>query len=175
MNDADHASRPDITAIVRELGAAGIRYVVTGSIAAAAYGVPVESRDFDIAPDLNPENLARLADLLRQWGARPVPEPDWPGGLTSEECERWTPDPPTSDKHGLVDVVPTRSCSYQDLIRRANTITFEGRSIMVAHPADLITTLRMHKSKHQARLPQLDAIRERLERGEAIPPRLPSG
>ena len=102
--------------------------------------------------------------------------------MTSEECDRWTPDPPTREnldhllttRYGLFDVVPTRACPYQDLIRRANAIPFEGWSIMVAHPADLISTPRMHQSKHQARMPQLDAIRERLERGETITPRLPS-
>jgi len=35
----------DITSIVRDLGATGVRYVLTGSVAAAAYGVSLEPRD----------------------------------------------------------------------------------------------------------------------------------
>ena len=53
-------------------------------------------------------------------------------------------------------------------------MVFEGTAILVAHPADLIVPLRVHKAKHQERLPHLSAIRERLERGEAIVPRPPS-
>ena len=172
----------NITSIARELAAAGVRYVVTGSVAAAAYGVPVDPRDFDMAPELAPENLARLAQVLRCWGARPVPEPDWPAGLTPEECERWRPDPPTSENldHlmetplGLFDVVPTRSLAYSDLMRRALPAVFEQWTIPVAHPSDLIAALRLKKAKHQARLPHLNDILERLERGEMIVPRLPS-
>jgi hypothetical protein len=171
----------DITAIGRELGAAGVRYILTGSVAAAAYGVTLEPRDFDIAPDLEPENLARLAQVLRRWHAKPVSDPDWPESLTPEECERWTPDPPTSQHldqllmtpYGLFDVVPTRSIAYADLVHRALAAVFEERAILVAHPADLIAGLRMHKAKHLARLPHLNAILMRLERGESIMPRLP--
>jgi len=49
-----------------------------------------------------------------------------------------------------------------------------GWTILVAHPADLVVPLRLHKAKHLERLPHLNAIRERLESGEAIVPRLPS-
>ena len=35
----------DITTIVRDLGATGVRYVLTGSVAAAPYGVSLEPRD----------------------------------------------------------------------------------------------------------------------------------
>jgi hypothetical protein len=76
--------------------------------------------------------------------------------------------------HGLLDVVPSRSVAYADLIGRALATVFEGRTILIAHPADLISSLRMHKPKHQARLPYLKAILGRLERGETIMPRLPS-
>ena len=181
MQPEDSASGPDIVTIVRELAGAGIRYVLAGSVAAAAYGVAVQPRDLDIVPDLKSENLTRLAALLRRWGAKPMPDPDWPESLTPEECDRWAPDPPTWENldhlmrtpHGLLDIVPTRARPYQDLILRAITIVFEGGSIRIAHPRDLIFPLRMYKAKHQARLPQLNAICERLEGGENITPRLP--
>ena len=175
-------ARLDIGTITRELGATGLLYVLTGSVAAAAYGVPGEPRDLDVAPELSPENLSRLADVLRRWDAKPVHDPDWPGGPTREECERWRPDPPTSEQldhlfaspYGLFDVVPARSGAYADLVPRALPISFEGVTILVAHPADLIAAMRSHKTKHQVRLPHLTSIRERLDRGEAISPRLPT-
>ena len=171
----------DIPAMVNDLSAAGVRYVLTGSVAAAAYGVPVEPRDLDIAPALDPENLARLAGLLRRWSAKPVPDPDWPQSLTPEACEHWVPDPPTAEHldhlmatpHGSFDVVPSRSCTYSDLIQRALPLPFEGRTIRVAHPDDLIAALRLHKPKHQARLPYLEAIRERIRRDGGVAMKLP--
>ncbi len=171
----------DIQAMV--LATAGVRYVLTGSVAAAAYGVPVEPRDLDIAPAVDPENLARLAGVLRRWGAKPVPDPDWPQSLAPEECERWVPDPPTSEHldhrmatpHGYFDVVPSRSCTYGDLIRRALPLHHEGRTILVAHPEDLIAVLRLHKAKHQSRLPHLEAIRERVLRHGSVALELPRG
>src|SRR3989442_763005 len=60
--------------MVNDLSAAGVRYVLTGSVAAAAYGVPVEPRDLHIAPPLDPENLARLARLPPRRSAHPVPD-----------------------------------------------------------------------------------------------------
>ncbi len=52
-------------------------------------------------------------------------------------------------------------------------MVFEGKTILVAHPDDLIAPLRMHKAKHQERLPHLEAIRDRLEGGEKITPLMP--
>ena len=168
-----------IGTILVELDRANVRHVLTGSVAAACYGVPVEPRDLDIAPDLDPENLSRLAELLRRWGAKPVHHPDWSESLTVEECERWTPDPPTPENldhlmttpHGLVDVVPFRSGTYRDLSPRALPLDVDGRTIQVAHPADLVATLRPHKRKHQTRRSYLDAILERMEAGERVVPR----
>ncbi|MDQ3407546.1 MAG: hypothetical protein M3472_05245, partial [Chloroflexota bacterium] len=136
----------DQAAILRGLEDAGVRYVVTGSVAAAAYGVPVEPRDVDIAPDLSTENLERLASVLRRWNAKPVHDPAWSGTLSPEECEAWTPDPPTPGRldHlmttsvGPFDVVPWRSGWYLDLVRRAVEREVAGLRVLVAHPDDLI-------------------------------------
>jgi hypothetical protein len=175
--------RLDVEAFARDLGIAGVRYVVTGSVAAAAYQVPVEPRDFDIAPELGPENLARLAELLRRWRAKPVSDPGWPKSLSPEECERWAPEPSTVENldhlfttpSGLFDVVPSRSGAYQDLMARAMAMAFEEYTLWIAHPSDLISELRMDKVKHQTRLPHLREVRERVERGEPIVPRLGIG
>ncbi|MDP8911862.1 MAG: hypothetical protein M3M94_07350, partial [Actinomycetota bacterium] len=64
--------------LVAALEDADVRYVLTGSVAAAVYGVEVEPRDFDIAPDLADENLRRLAGLLASWNAKPRYDPDSP-------------------------------------------------------------------------------------------------
>ena len=69
----DSSIRLNLTSIVRDLGAAGVRYVLTGSVAAVAYGAPVEPRDLDIAPDLEPENLVRFHTC---WGSQHGPHMD---------------------------------------------------------------------------------------------------
>jgi hypothetical protein len=164
---------PDIPSIVRALDAAGVRYVLTGSVAAAVHGVPVEPRDFDIAPDLAAGNLARLAGLLARWAAKPIHDPGWPDSLSPEECERWLPHPPTPGQldHllttplGLFDVVPWRSGWYLDLVCQALERDIEGIPVRVAHPDDLIATLKMDREKHQSRRPLLEEARRRIREG----------
>lgn len=161
---------PDIRSIVEALRAAEVRYVLTGSVAAAVHGAPVEPRDFDIAPDLAADNLARLAGVLADWGAKPIHDPRWPETLTPEECEQWTPEPPTPGQLdrllttpvGLFDVVPWRSGWYLDLVVRALERNVEGILVKVAHPVDLMATLKMDQDKHRARRPYLE---ERLSLG----------
>lgn len=161
---------------MRALGAAGVRYVLTGSVAAQAWGVPCDPRDLDVAPDLDAGNLARLAALLGSWGARPHYDPAWPQ-VTREDCARWTPEPPTAENldhlfetpHGLFDVVPARSGDYADLAPRA--VSVEG--VLVAHPRDLLRTLHPEREKHRGRSLQLAELCERLERGDGRVPALP--
>ena len=161
------SSQPDIKGALRGLDAAAIRYVLTGSVAASVYGVPVEPRDLDIAPDLEATNLQRLSGLLAAWGAKPVHLPDWPGGLGPEAIERWTPEPATPGNldHlldtavGRFDVVPWRSGWYLDLAPRAAERHLHGVRVLVAHPDDLLATLDLRKEKHRLRAPYLEALR----------------
>lgn len=56
--------------VVRALNEAGIRYVVAGGLAVAAHGVVRATRDLDLVPDPEPENLEALARALSALGAR---------------------------------------------------------------------------------------------------------
>ena len=158
--------------ILAALAEASVRYALTGSVAAAVYGVRVEPRDIDIVPDTEETNLRRLAEVLRVWRARPHYDPAW-SETTPEDCERWEPEPPTAEhldhlfttSVGLVDVVPWRSRRYVDLARRALWLEADDLRVLVAHPDDLISTLRLNKPKHEERLPHLETARDRVERG----------
>ena len=55
--------------LLRSLGDAGLRYVVIGGLAVNAYGVIRATKDLDICPAPDEDNLARLASLLRQLDA----------------------------------------------------------------------------------------------------------
>jgi hypothetical protein len=162
----------DIRTILQTLNSGEVRFVVTGSVAALAYDVPVQPNDLDIAPDLTAENLERLAGVLADWGAKPEHDPNWPDSLSPEECAVWTPHPASPGRldtvletpHGRLDVVPWRSGWYLDLLQRATEREIEGVRVLVAHPDDLLATMRMNKEKHQVRRPLLEDARDRLMR-----------
>ena len=55
----------------------GIRYLVTGSVAASVYGVLRQTYDTDIVLDLDPSGFEPLADALRPGHA--IADPIWSG------------------------------------------------------------------------------------------------
>jgi len=59
----------DPAALFGRLHQAEVRYVVIGGFAVIAHGVQRSTADLDICPDPDPENLTRLASLLRDLGA----------------------------------------------------------------------------------------------------------
>ena len=158
--------RLDLRALVDGLAAAEVRYVITGSVAAVAWTeLVLTPGDLDIGPDLGPDTLARLAALLASGSARPVHRPDWKRTLSPEECERWRPDPATPEQldhqlhtpHGLLDVVPSIAGSFIELMPRARHAHAWGVEVALAHPADLLATMRPDReAKHRVRLAALE-------------------
>ena len=57
-----------------------VDYVLIGGLAAVLHGSALVTNDADICPNRDPENLARLADALRELDAR-VRTPSEPGGV----------------------------------------------------------------------------------------------
>lgn len=58
--------------LLRALHDAGVRHIIIGGFAVNAHGVIRPSRDLDIVPDPDPDNLRRLAKLLADIDARHV-------------------------------------------------------------------------------------------------------
>ena len=58
--------------LLRALHDAGVRHIIIGGFAVNAHGVIRPSRDLDIVPDPDPDNLRRLAHLLADIDARHV-------------------------------------------------------------------------------------------------------
>lgn len=152
--------------------------MLTGSVAAGLYGVPVAPRDFDIAPRLSEDNLQQLASLLAEWGAKPMYHPNWEGSLSLEAIELWQPFPATPENldhlmvtpYGPFDVVPKISGEYDDLLRRSLAVETFGMRINVAHPDDLIATLKPTAQKHIERFPHLREAQHRVSLGHAPRP-----
>jgi hypothetical protein len=58
--------------LLRALHEAGVRHIIIGGFAVNAHGVIRPSRDLDIVPDPDPDNLRRLAQFLADIDARHV-------------------------------------------------------------------------------------------------------
>ena len=173
-----------IPTLLEGLKRAGVTHVLTGSVAAAAWGVAVDPGDLDIAPELSAENLERLASLLEEWEARPhrFPASEWVAAPSAEECDAWRPIPATPEQldqllvtpHGLLDVVPRIAGAYDWLRPRAMARELHGLRVAVARPDDLIAPMRIgRKAKHRARIRHLLEAAEALRRGDVLGPRLP--
>jgi hypothetical protein len=63
-------TRLDVGGLLRQLHSAGVEHVLIGGLAVNAHGVIRSTKDIDICPSPDPENLARLAELLRRVGVR---------------------------------------------------------------------------------------------------------
>jgi hypothetical protein len=164
---------------LKSLAAAGVRFVVAGSVATMLHGGQHMPGDLDIVPDIAPDSLARLASVLKDieatvsqvdrvstWG-RTV-EGEWKchqREATPEERQallNWAPTPedPGSFDHllhtrfGNLDVVPTIAGTFSELKPRACVIQHGGTTVLVAHVADLLATLtvpRRAKDKERVR------------------------
>lgn len=100
---------------------ADVGFIVIGGFAVSAHGYIRATKDLDIVPDPDPENLARLANLLRRLGAEVL-------GMEEFENEE-LPDPRDPEalalggnfvlitKHGRLDVMQLVSpdLEYADL------------------------------------------------------------
>jgi len=64
------SERLDVGALLRQLHEAGIEHILIGGLAVNAWGVIRSTKDIDICPSPDRENLERLAGLLRRLGVR---------------------------------------------------------------------------------------------------------
>jgi predicted nucleotidyltransferase len=60
----------DVAALFQRLNNAGVDFVLIGGLAVNAHGVIRSTKDVDIVPAADPQNLARLAALLKDLDAR---------------------------------------------------------------------------------------------------------
>ena len=56
----------DLRALLEALNEAGIDFIVIGGVAVGAHGYVRGTEDLDVVPDPDPENLARLAEVLKR-------------------------------------------------------------------------------------------------------------
>ena len=69
MTAFEFESEVDVLAILRVLVEHGVEFVVIGGIAVAHHGFVRATKDLDVVPNPEPDNLERLLAALRQLGA----------------------------------------------------------------------------------------------------------
>lgn len=152
------------------LNAHRVLYVVIGGVAATFHGSPLMTRDSDICPARDDDNLARLASALRAMGAR-IRAADVPDGLpfacdatffARMELVNLT------TRFGDLDVSfePSGTDGYADLVRRS--VVFELDSGVRAPVAALEDVIRSKEAadreKDRLTLPSLRLLLERQRR-----------
>jgi hypothetical protein len=170
----------DVASLIDALERHAVAYVVVGSVAAAAHGVPdIEPGDLDIVPATDPSNLQRLADALADLGAEPQVET---GAWQKDELGEWTwvedgverppraLDPRDADtfdhsfvtRAGRLDVVPRIAGADDELRARATRLAIAGRGVLVASPADVLARMTSPKrAKDVARVAHLRELAAR--------------
>jgi hypothetical protein len=144
-----------------------VRYVVIGGLAAEIHGSPYATRDVDVTPARDRENLGKLASALRELEAMlRVPGLDYPIEIPLDEYsfERgttWT----FLTKHGHLDIalLPDGTRGYDDLRRAATRVQVsDDLDVPVASLADVIRSKEAAgREKDRAVLPMLRRVLER--------------
>lgn len=91
--------------MVRRLVADDVRIVVVGGFAASIQGSAIVTNDLDVCYDAEPENLRRLAAILREWQAYPR---GWDPGLPffmDDRTFRTTPTFTLTTREGDIDLL----------------------------------------------------------------------
>lgn len=178
----DPLARPkaQIPLLIQELDRYRVRWVMSGSTVAAVFGAELVPNDLDVVPALDIDNLCRLASLLGALQAVPACFPPPSPGLTLEQYLAWRPDPPTA-KHldhlfvtslGMLDIPPTLTGSYDELMTDARVITMAGVQVWICDPGQMLDRLPAKaRTKNMARAATYTALRERLRRDPHPDPR----
>lgn len=146
---SDRTDPLDADAILRSLSGHGVDFVVIGGLAVAAHGYVRATKDVDVVPAPDRENLDRLLGALRELDARPIELADFrpeelAAELTLEGLElggNWA----LETKAGRLDVMQWVSGleSYDDLRSRALAVELSGVGLVsFAGYEDLVTMKR---------------------------------
>lgn len=151
----------DPYAILGELEASRVAYVLIGGLARVLQGSDEDTHGVDLVPSQRPENIERLSRALRHIGAE------------SAVLRLYNPSGPVvlDTLSGEVTVVATPSGThgYEDLRRKATRLHLgEGLRPQVAAPGDLVRMLEALAQPEQARVtPMMRRVVE-LDRGLEI-------
>jgi predicted nucleotidyltransferase len=154
---------PAFDELLRRLAAADVRFVLVGGLAVNAWGVVRGTKDVDVVPDPDPENLGRLAEVAAQAGGHVQTSDALAGSSRSIAAllasgERVFIDTPLGSLdvvQGLPGVPP-----YRQLRERAVEVDLLGATVAVCSLDDLRAMKRAAgRTRDLADLEDLDAAR----------------
>lgn len=153
----------DWSGALRGLCEGGVRFIVIGGVAARILGSPSLTQDLDICYARDRENLRALADVLLALHARlrgvddDVPFRLDAGTLAAGNSFTFVTDIGDLDILGT----PSGTDGYEDLVRDAERVEIDGRTILVASIEDLIRMKRAAgRPKDLVEIEILGALRE---------------
>lgn len=121
--------------LLEALVGGAVRFVLVGGLAVGVHGVVRATRDIDVVPDPQPENLARLATVLRDINAHQIGvdtehlphQPTDPAGLASGGSFQ------LATTHGQLDILQESETipSYEALAADGLGIEWRGLQIQV--------------------------------------------
>ncbi len=155
-------------AIIAALNAHQVNYLVIGGMAALLHRAPMPpTKDIDITPAADGDNLARLATALRSLDAS-LRVRGFTDGVAID-IDRATFGPMTTmtffTRHGPFDVSvrPDGTNGYDDLVKSAVRVEFHGHPVPVASLDDIIRSKdAAGRPKDRAVLDDLKQYRQRL-------------
>ena len=174
----------DPETLLRALHREEVRFVLIGGMAAVLHGDPGVTLDLDIAPASDPQNLSRLAAVLRSLDAR-IRTEEAPEGLpfncSPEFLENLRPGAilNLTTRAGALDIafVPAGTAGYGDLKRDAVRLeTSPGVLTLVASLPDVIRSKSAaDREKDRRALPRLHSLLERTGGRREVPDDFDSG
>jgi len=144
-----------------------VDYVLIGGLAATLHGSSALTNDADICPDPSPENLERLAAVLRELDARVRSDAD-PEGVpfpVDGEFLRQMRVVNLTTRFGDFDIAfqPDGNHGYDDLAGNATEIAIDGTIVRVASLTDIIRSKEAaNRPKDRATLPILYALQDEI-------------
>jgi len=169
----DPLDRPplQLEAMLGVLAEHEVPWVLSGSVALAAYGARIEPNDLDVVPATDPTNLRRLARVLRDLAAVPAHHPGWAPGLSVAECMAWTAEPLDAERFdhvfvtrlGLLDVPTRLTGTYAQLRPGASLRPLGGQLVWVCDPATVLRGVAStDRAKDRERAAAYEQVRRRL-------------
>lgn len=143
MTERAPAAALDLRELLATLDRHAVEYTVIGGVAAQVHGHRRTTKDLDVIPAPDAENLRRLASALAALGARPRDVPG-AGAPTMQQLAAAPIVPPLTTRHGELHIlrdVPGAP-PYAELRARALVIDLDGISLAIAGLDDLIAMKR---------------------------------
>lgn len=133
MTNPEDPEDLDAATIIGTLNRHGVHYVVIGALAAQLQGAPIpRTRDIDITPASDDDNLQRLSAALHELNARirtaDVPEglPFDHDGASLSRARIWNLTTPFGEFD--LSFVPSGTEGYNDLARHAHLLSSSSRA-----------------------------------------------